>query len=79
MLGRDLAFAMQGELDDVRGEQFGPNAREEVAIVATRVLDNEGRVDDYNIIAIRNSGRDIELVLTVTANTGERGEAILTL
>lgn len=79
LLGRDLAFAMQGDLDVVRGEQFGPNAEEEVRIVATRILDREGRVSSYDINSITQDDRMIAVSLTLTANTGERGEAILTL
>jgi len=81
-LGRDLAFGTVQELDPKRGELSKPDLAEEVKIAVRRVANRDGRVRRI-VPRIEVEQGDTtaraDVSLTVIAETGERGEYVLTI
>lgn len=83
VLGRDLAFGTIRELDEKRGQRLTPDLAEEVKIALRRVANRDGRVGrivpPIEVTAPDDQDATAEVAITLVANTGDRGEYVLTI
>lgn len=83
VLGRDLAFGTIQELDEKRGQRLTPDLAEEVKIALRRVASRDGRVarivPPIEVTEADDQDATAEVAITLVANTGERGEYVLTV
>lgn len=81
VLGRDLAWALQQELDTERGQRLTNEAREDIKIAVKRVARRDDRVarviTPVTVEAADDAARTAVVTLTVVAETGDRGELVL--
>lgn len=81
-LGRDIAYAMQLEVEAERGVALDANAREDVRIAVRSVLRGEGRVAQFSNPEVNRADdttNEVEVTVGITAETGEQGTFIVSV